>query len=218
MDRNPDRPRRLPVRGADAVAVIALADVEGVANRRQLAGFRIRLALAAPGNIVDLLVLAAVHVEPALDNLDAIEVAALRVLARHDHERRGPGSCGLRSPPIGTPSAWPSLTNEGFARSAAPKFHPPKNRTLIIVPDVPKVSLRCIASKIASRVFSSAQHRNPIAEICWPSPVSRMPLSSCLGSCSIANLPLSLNSSLLPAALCVYESSMQPYLKRLPLP
>ena len=83
---------------------VARRHVDGVADRRQLA-VGARRAVVRPDDVVDLLLARAGGVEPALDDLDAVEVAAERVLQRRDEEgrrlarraRRG------RSPPIGTP-------------------------------------------------------------------------------------------------------------------
>jgi hypothetical protein len=80
--------------------------------------------------------------------------------------------------------------------SASVKSQPPKKRTLIIVPDVPNVSRRCIASKIDSRVFSPAHTpaRPPELNSCtcliWPAGCPSMPFSLCEASFSNANLPV----------------------------
>ncbi len=65
-----------------------------------------RLAIAAPDDVVDLLVQFALRIEPALDDLDAVEIGADRVLQRGDEERRRLALRRLlKSPPIGTPLA-----------------------------------------------------------------------------------------------------------------
>ena len=47
-----------------------------------------RFAVAAPDHVVDLLVGFALGIQPALDDLDAVEVGADRVLQRRNEERR----------------------------------------------------------------------------------------------------------------------------------
>jgi hypothetical protein len=64
-----------------------VGDIDRVAHRRQLA-VRTGLAIAGPHHVVDLFLQRALGVHPALDDLDAIEVAAFRVLHRGDEERR----------------------------------------------------------------------------------------------------------------------------------
>src|SRR6185369_1884193 len=67
-----------------------------------------------------------------------------------------PAGALFRSPPIGTPLAYPAAAGLRDSVSDFWKSHPPKKRTTIRVPVVEYVSRRCIASQIASRVFSSA--------------------------------------------------------------
>ena len=63
-----------------------------------------RLASLRPGHIIDLLVGLAFGVQPALDDLDAVQVGADGVAQGVDHEgRRALPVRGRRSPPIGTP-------------------------------------------------------------------------------------------------------------------
>ena len=64
-------------------------------------------ALVRAGDVVDLLVQLARGVEPALDDLDPVEIGAVGVAQRAHHEL---GCLALgggfdRSPPIGTPRA-----------------------------------------------------------------------------------------------------------------
>ena len=61
-----------------------------------------------------------------------------------------------RSPPMGTPFAYPVLTQSFCLATSGAYSQPPKNRMRICGPLVAKVSLRCIASNSEARVFSSA--------------------------------------------------------------
>ena len=65
------------------------------------------------------------------------------------------GAAG-RSPPMGTPPAYARASRSGAEHRSAGYDQPPKKRGWMRLPLVPKVSRRCMASKIASREFSSA--------------------------------------------------------------
>ena len=69
-----------------------------------------------------------------------------------------------RSPPIGTPFAYPALTQSLFCKTFGANPEPPNKRTLIRTPLVPKVSLRCMAARSPRGVFSSA-HTPPSPEV-----------------------------------------------------
>src|SRR5262245_21662164 len=81
-------PDRVQLGGADRIGPGRIRHVYGTADRGHLPGLRIGLALARPGDVVDLLLQRAALVEPALDDLVAIEVRADRVLERGDEEGR----------------------------------------------------------------------------------------------------------------------------------
>src|SRR5262245_10109721 len=81
-------PDRVQLGGADRIGPGRIRHVYGAADRGHLPGLRIGLALARPGDVVDLLLQRAALVEPALDDLVAIEVRADRVLERGDEEGR----------------------------------------------------------------------------------------------------------------------------------
>ena len=92
-----------------------------------------------PGHVVDLFLQLALRVEPALDDLDAVEVGADRVLQRGDQEGR---RLARRAPRAGRrPSArpWRSRRRAGHAGRARPpasKSQPPKKRTTMRGPVV----------------------------------------------------------------------------------
>src|SRR5215470_17325653 len=73
---------------------------------------------------------------------------------------------GGRSPPMGTPVAYPIGTKFVWQRFEG-KSHPPKKRTIGRVPLVPYVSLRLSPSKMESREFSSAHTTECPPELFW---------------------------------------------------
>ena len=82
--------RVLPVRrqhrGADGVGVGRVRHVHGVADRGLAAAIRADLAPAGDRHVEDALLRLAVLAEPALDDLDAVEVGAVRIAQRMDQE------------------------------------------------------------------------------------------------------------------------------------
>src|SRR5262249_30720731 len=80
-------PYRDEFRRADCVRPGSVGNVHGAADRWNLA-VGTRLAISRPGDVVDFLVHVAVLVEPALDNLIAIEVGADRVF-QCSYKKRG---------------------------------------------------------------------------------------------------------------------------------
>ncbi len=124
--------------GAPMVFVqVAFGDVDGVADRRQLA-VRAGLAVAAPGDVVDLFLRLAVLVQPALDDLDAVEVAAVRILQRRDQEGRRLACRRLAQVAahrhaLGVAQRRPAGAS---AASSAVKSQPPKKRTIMRGPVV----------------------------------------------------------------------------------
>ena len=100
--------RRVPPEGlqegiADGVRVRGLLDVDRVADRGLAASVRTDRTPVGDRDVVDPLLRLALGIEPALDDLDAIEVGAVRIADGADEERRG--LAGLREiPPMGTPS------------------------------------------------------------------------------------------------------------------
>jgi hypothetical protein len=87
----------------DRIGPGGIRDIDGVTNRRQLA-VRTRLAHARPRDIVGLLLHLAIRIDPAFDDLVAIQVRANRILQCRDKEGRGLARLGCsKMPPIGTP-------------------------------------------------------------------------------------------------------------------
>ncbi len=81
------RPNRLELRRTDAVGVSGRLDVHCALDSRHPARPSVRLAVAGPGDVEDLFEALAV-LGPALDDLDAVEIAGARVLHRPDDEAR----------------------------------------------------------------------------------------------------------------------------------
>ena len=69
-----------------------------------------QLATIRPGDIIDFLMRLALAIEPALDDLDSIEIGANRITQRIHHEGWALLlllGAGQRSAPIGTPFSYP---------------------------------------------------------------------------------------------------------------
>ena len=88
--------------GADVIRVRCGLQIDTVADRRQLA-ISTDLAIARPDDVEYLLVLLAGRVEPALDDLDTVEVAALGSFMAMTRNVGALPEPGFRSLPIGTP-------------------------------------------------------------------------------------------------------------------
>ena len=102
--------------GAPMVFVqVAFATSTVLPTRRELA-VRAGLAVAAPGDVVDLLLQVALRVQPAFDDLDAVEIGADRIFQRGAQGRSAtcPAGACVRSPPIGHALA---IADDGRARA-----------------------------------------------------------------------------------------------------
>ena len=86
-----------------------------------------------------------------------------------------------RSPPIGTPFAYPVLTQSLLCRTPGAKSQPPKKRTLMRTPLVANVSLRCMAEDGLACVLLSPHPPNPdVANLSDVIPECFSPLESAL--------------------------------------
>ena len=84
-------PHRTQLAVADIIRIRGFLDIDGIAHRRQFPRLGIRLAPVRPHHVIDFLV-AMVVLVPALHNLDAVQIAAFRILERPD------GKCGCLGP------------------------------------------------------------------------------------------------------------------------
>ena len=115
---------------------------------------------------------------PALDDLDAVEVAGGRVLHRPHHERRrlalGRRQVAAHRHAFRVAGLHPVGVREQIGGVYS---QPPNRRTLMCGPLTAKVSLRCMASKSDARVFSSAH--TPVRPAVLSVRASKMPPTSC---------------------------------------
>ncbi len=80
-------PNRDQFRIPDRVGPGRFGDVNRVVDRRLLA-VRTRFAVSGPDHVVDFLVCLFVCVEPALNDLDSVEIFTVGILGHRDQERR----------------------------------------------------------------------------------------------------------------------------------
>ncbi len=121
---------------ANRVGPGRLGDVDRVADRRQLA-IGARLAIARPGHVEELLLPLSGGVDPTLDDLNAVEIAADRILQRGDKKgRRFAGRSGTEI--AAHRHAFAIANGRGVAhlRVLASKSQPPKKRTVMRGPVV----------------------------------------------------------------------------------
>ena len=85
---------------------MSILHIDRVANRREFS-IRTSFPATAPNDVVYFFIRLVVFIHPAFDNLDAIEIAAVRILHRRHQKARSllPPAAAGRSPPIGTPLA-----------------------------------------------------------------------------------------------------------------
>ena len=131
-------PDRAQFGGADRIRPVGVGDIDGVADRRQLA-VGVRLAVAGPRDVIDLLMRLAVGVHPALDDLDAVEIGADRIAQRIDHEARRLRTLG-HGPQVAAHRYALFISHDrrhaGIAVLVG-KSQPPNKRTIMRGPVVP---------------------------------------------------------------------------------
>src|SRR5262245_35741310 len=88
-------PYLLQFSGPNSICVSGLADVDGRADGRNFSGLRVRLAIAGPGYVVNLLKgLSALS--PSFDDLDSVKISIVRIFYCPNHEGGSFGTLGCR--------------------------------------------------------------------------------------------------------------------------